>query len=135
MHQNLFTVPELAWMMRTDNDFKFVPEIDRNLVDFTSAFGELTSFVANFNKGSLMNINDFNKRIDALVNSSTITSLLDPLEDKMKLFTKEAVEFVRIVQNGDLNKVRLFIENAQYLFKGAVGVRHVDFIGHKSNDS
>ena len=135
MHQNLFTVPELAWMMRTDNDFKFVPEIDRNLVDFTSAFGELTSFVANFNKGSMMNINDFNKRIDALVNSSTITSLLDPLEDKMKLFTKEAVEFVRIVQNGDLNKVRLFIENAQYLFKGAVGVRHVDFIGHKSNDS
>jgi 2-polyprenyl-3-methyl-5-hydroxy-6-metoxy-1,4-benzoquinol methylase len=130
-YQNLFTIPELAWMMRTDDDSNFLPEVDKNMEAFTTVFSEITSFIANFSKKTKVNTSEFNKKMEVLVDASSVNQFLNPLEKKMSVFSKEVVGFVKVVQDGDLSKVRAFIENTEFLFKGAVGVRHVDFIGHK----
>jgi hypothetical protein len=56
---------------------------------------------------------------------------LTPLRDKLSVFAREAEEFVNLLKSSDLAQVRSFIETTQYLFKGACGVRHVDFIAYK----
>ena len=40
-------------------------------------------------------------------------------------------DLIKVIDQDDLEKVKRFIDNSKYLFKGAVGVRHVDFVGHK----
>ena len=59
---------------------------------------------------------------------------LGPLQKKMEVFMTESVDFIRIVKEGELKKIRTFIESTKYLFKGACGVRHVDFIAYKPID-
>ena len=62
-------------------------------------------------------------------------TVFDPLRDKLSVFASEAEEFVSLVKDGDLARVREFIERTQYLFKGACGVRHTDFIAYKPDSS
>jgi hypothetical protein len=43
----------------------------------------------------------------------------------------ETKNLVRLIDDGDLDKVKNFIDNSKWLFKDAVGVRHGDFIAYK----
>ena len=130
-HTNLFAISELIWMMRTHDDATFVSEIDQQVKIFSDAFKETTNYIANLNKTSAIDKSEFKLHLSELVNNSPITTILKPLEDKLSLLATEVVDYLEIVSQGDLEEVRQFITGTTVLFKGAVGVRHVDFIAHK----
>ena len=44
---------------------------------------------------------------------------------------KNVLEVLELIQKGDFQKVVTFVNQTKYLFRGATGVRHVDFIGYK----
>ena len=46
-------------------------------------------------------------------------------------FILESRKFVDLVNDGNFDKVKKFVEKSPLLFKGPCGVRHVDFIAHK----
>ena len=85
----------------------------------------------NLNSNKKVDFGEFSKLMDSLSNESSLGSFLKPIEDKLAIFSQEAIDFVSVVQENDLNKVRNFIENTTHLFTDACGVRHVDFIGYK----
>jgi 2-polyprenyl-3-methyl-5-hydroxy-6-metoxy-1,4-benzoquinol methylase len=128
---NLFTIPELAWMMRTDNDSEFLSKMNSNMEETANAFSSVTGFMENTNSHSSIDLDDFTDRMNAFSDNSIIASALAPLQEKLSVFSKESIEFIKIVQKGKVHDVRKFIENTRYLFKGACGVRHSDFIGYK----
>ena len=129
--ENLFSIPELIWMMFTEEDSEFIPKIDNNMSDFSFALKELTSYMANFNSNRKVDIGDFTQLMDSLKNKSSLGTFMKPIEDKLSIFSQEAIDFIKVVQENDLDSVRKFIENTTYLFSDACGVRHVDFIGYK----
>lgn len=47
------------------------------------------------------------------------------------MFLREVNEFVRVVLASDIKALRAFITSTKVLFKGACGVRHVDYIACK----
>ena len=131
---NLFAVAELTWMMQTESDGSFMPSVGAAVASMADALSQVTSYVANLNKRSTLERDTFAALTGRLVSSMEDTRLLQPLREKLAVFAKEAEEFVRIVDAGELKAVRKFIEGTRHLFRGACGNRHVDFIAYKPND-
>jgi 2-polyprenyl-3-methyl-5-hydroxy-6-metoxy-1,4-benzoquinol methylase len=129
--ENLFSITELIWMMYTEEDSEFIPKIDNNMSDFSVALQELTSYMENFSSNRKVDIGDFTQLMDSLNNKSSLGTFMKPIEDKLSIFSQEAIDFIKVVQENDLDSVRNFIENTTHLFRDACGVRHVDFIGYK----
>jgi len=130
MH-NLFAVSELVWMLHTDSDSANMEVVCNNLTDFAKSLSEITSYVANFNLSSNLDVRSFEKLSKELYSSTRSLQVLDPLKQKLSPFLKEANEFVRLVLHSDIKAVREFVVSTKVLFKGACGVRHVDFIAYK----
>lgn len=128
---NLFTISELVWMLHTDPDAENMGVVSRNLESFSDRLSAMTSYVANFNLGSNLDSKVFAGLSADLKASFDGLQLLDPIKRKLSPFLHEADEFVKLVLHSDIETVREFIVSAQVLFKGACGVRHVDFIAYK----
>ena len=118
-------------MMHTEEDTNVLPGIDDSVGDFASAFKNLTSYMENFQSNSKLDIGDFSDLAASLKSANTLTPVLKPFEEKLNVFLKEAVDFIKVVESGKLEDVRSFVESTEHLFKGACGVRHADFIGYK----
>jgi len=128
----LFSIAELTWMLQTDSDAEFLPEVSAQLGQFASSLAQLTNHVANFNMHRDLDSNKFTSLSRTLVKSSdSLKNVFTPLYNKLSVFAREAEEFVKLVKHGDLVQVREFTEKTQYLFRGACGVRHADFIMYK----
>jgi len=129
--ENLLSIPELIWMMYSEEDSDFIPKIDDNMTDLSFALNQLSSYMENLNSNKKVDLGEFTKLMESLNNNSSLGAFMKPVEDKLAIFSQEAIDFIRVVQENDLEKVRNFIENTTHLFKDACGVRHVDFIGYK----
>lgn len=131
----LFSISELTWMLQTDSDAEFLPAVSMQLDEFASSLSELTTYVSNFNVHKNLDVKQFTSLSRAFISSSDRLVTFVPLHNKLSIFADEAEKFVGLVKSGDLVSVRKYIEKARYLFKGACGVRHVDFIAHKPDPS
>ena len=128
---NLFAVSEMVWMLHTDPDTTNVEALRKVLDGFSTHFAGLTSYMANFNSSSKLDPKKFEGLANDLRKSAQSLQLLDPLKNKLSAFLDEANQFVALVSKSDLKTLREFIVSAKVLFKGACGVRHVDFIAYK----
>jgi len=125
---------ELVWMLQTESDNEAFPKFIDKLSPFSIAFANLTSYVANLNKNTKLDKDHFQELSSALAESSDALNFLQPLRDKLLKAIQEADEFVNLVNESDIKKLRKFIENTEVLFKGACGVRHADFIAYKPTE-
>lgn len=130
--REFFSIAELTWMMQTSSDSEVLPEASARLSQFSSSLAELTAYVENLNMHRNLDAKQFTSLSRALVASSeSLSDFLTPLRNKLSVFAREAEEFVNLVKSSDLAQLRAFIETTQYLFKGACGVRHIDFIAYR----
>ena len=70
---------------------------------------------------------------DDLLNSLNNASFTNKLKYKIIDFINESKNFIKLVNDGNFEDVKKFLDNKKYLFKGPVGIRHVDFIAYKEN--
>ena len=129
--KNLFSLSELIWMTQTDDDKKVIRNLDYDLKNFSKSLNSLSSYIANCNTKTKIEYNKF--RFKAFRLSSEIKKLnnFKIFNKKAEIFLKESVKFINLVQKSNLSSVKKFIKNSKYLFKGACGIRHVDFIAYK----
>ena len=130
---NLFSIPELTWMMQTIEDQEEVINFDIIMQNTNNSVQELSSLMANFNKNSKLDSNIFNETSTDLMNNLDKVDLLSPLKSKLSNFLKEANQFVRLIEKGNIEDIKNGIKNFKILFTGAVGLRHVDFIAYKNH--
>ena len=69
------------------------------------------------------------KYIESLEN----VDLTSYLVKNVKTLLKEVNVLLKLIEDGDFEQVSKFINQTTYLFRGAAGVRHVDFIAHKKS--
>ena len=53
------------------------------------------------------------------------------LEKRVKALLNEVNDLLYYIEKNDFKKVKKFVSKTKHLFRGATGVRHVDFIGYK----
>ena len=93
---------------------------------------ELTSYVSNCNKETKLDKNVMNKNINNYLNALDNLDITSNLKNNMKLMLSEVNELLDNMEKGDYKRTKEFVNNTKYLFRGATGVRHVDYIGYKN---
>jgi len=125
------TISETVWMLQNQGDVENVQALDRGFTDYADAFVALTSYVENLNSTTTIDAAKFNHLASATASSFRHLSIMKPLQDRMCEFLEEAKTFVKLVDTKGLDDIRQYILTTKHLFRGAVGVRHVDFIAYQ----
>ena len=54
-----------------------------------------------------------------------------PIISKLELFLQEVNGLLVVLKSKNLDKVDKYLKKTKILFKGYVGVRHIDYVGYK----
>lgn len=125
------SVAETVWMLQNLGDEQNVGALDDHYQRYAGAFAALTEYMANFNSRSTLEAGRFSRLADDAAASFRDLSLFRPLQSRLVEFMAEAKQFVEVVDTKGLADIRTFILSTKHLFRGAVGVRHADFIAYK----
>lgn len=129
--KGIASIAETVWLLQKDGDRENVKALDDKHIKYSQKLSALTSYVANLNASSSIDIDKFNGLADAVGKSFENLSILGPLQVRMSEFIAEAKKFVRVVETSNPDEIKTYIDSCKHLFKGACGVRHVDFIAYK----
>ena len=128
---NLFSIPEMIWMMQTSEDQSFVNDFNEIMKKTAINMTDLSSLLSNFNSNSTLDKVKFNNVSNKLIDEFNNVDFLLPVKKKIQVFLEETNNFITVVNSGSKEEVLKFIQKTTILFKGACGVRHVDFIAYK----
>ncbi len=124
-------VAETIWLLQREGDSENVGALDAEYQQYAGALAALTQYVENLNANTVIDVERLTSLMDAAGKSFADLRLLRPLQQRFAEFMSEAREFVRIVDSAGVDQIRGYIGSCKHLFKGAVGMRHVDFIAYK----
>ena len=129
--KDIGALSEALWMIYNKDDASEVPKMLESLKKLSKEQSALTEYVANCKKGSSINNDVMKNNITKYINSLENTDLTSYVVERTKDLLKEVNNLLDCVESADLEKVSKFINKAKYLFQGATGVRHVDFVAYK----
>lgn len=129
--KGMATIAETVWLLQNGGDRENVQVLNKGASEYAERLSALTGYIANLNSSSSVYLHEFNKLADATVESFENIALLRPLETRLSEFISEAKQFVRVVLTSEPDEIKAYIDSCKHLFKGACGVRHVDFIAYK----
>lgn len=123
---------ETVWLLQNNGDVENAEALNGAHCRYADDLAALTEFMANWNSHSRMDIIRFNQLAAAASSSVTGLCKLEQIKLRFSAMMREATEFVGMVgTNASLDEVRSFVVACKHLFKGACGVRNVDFIAYK----
>lgn len=126
------SIAETIWMLQRGGDRENVEALDADYQRYAGGLAALTGYVANLNSASPLDVREFEALADETTASFGELSILEPLQVRLAEFIAEAKQFVKLVADtSDLDAIKAYIDSCTHLFKGACGVRHVDFIAYK----
>jgi DNA-binding GntR family transcriptional regulator len=129
--KHVATLAEICWALQAGGDQENATTLDGAYALMAEHFDALISAMQNFNAREQMNANKFVDLSRSLGLTLSELDLYAPLKKRLGVFLEEARRFVEAVESGDLEDVRRVMQDSVHLFKGAIGVRHVDFIGYR----
>ncbi len=129
--KGMASIAETIWLLQKNGDQENVQALDGDHIGYAEKLSSLTSYVANLNSTTSLDITKFNEMADAAAMSFNDLSILILLKVRLSEFMVEAKQFVQMVETSNLDEIRAYIGSCKHLFKGACGVRHVDFIAYK----
>ena len=132
--KNLFSIPELTWMMQSSEDEIFLSEYNEQMIEVNKSLQYIANQISNFSKESELKPEQFIKSTNKLKSDVDSLDFTKPLKNKLNIFLNEVNHFIELVESDDFEKLENKIENFELLFTGAVGVRHVDYIAYKPFD-
>ncbi len=130
--RGMASIAETVWLLQKNGDRENIKALNEGCLKYAGRLSALTSYVANFNSSSSLDAIQFNELANAVAESFEDFSILRPLQTRLSEFMTEARQFVHLVNNtSNLDEIKKYIDSCRHLFKGACGVRHVDFIAYK----
>lgn len=124
-------IAETVWLLQNQGDVENVKALEGDYQVYAQRFGALTSYVENLNSQSVLDPSAFARLADETTVAFSRMKAFGALEERLAALLSEAKGFVDVVQRAGVDEIRTYIEGCRHLFRGACGVRHVDFIAHK----
>jgi 2-polyprenyl-3-methyl-5-hydroxy-6-metoxy-1,4-benzoquinol methylase len=129
--KGISALAETVWMLQKDGDAENLRALEGDWQSYYADFTALTSYVENLNAESRLDAAQFDCLAAAAAASWQKVQVLRDMQERLAAFLAEARQFVHLVDTADLAEIRAYILSCKHLFRGAVGVRHVDFIAYK----
>lgn len=124
-------ISESIWMLYDNEDAVEIPKMLSSLDKFSKNLNNLVSYVSKSSLKSKINSSHLNSKIDEYLDSLDQVDMTDYIRTKSRILLNETKELFKLIEQNDYNSTKKFLKKTKILFKGAVGVRHLDFIGHK----
>ena len=129
--KDIGVLTEAVWLMQNESDKQEIPKILQSFLELSQKQSSLTSYMSDFNSNSEVNKNELKHLIEEYKKAFAKTNIITHLSKRMDIFLEEIKQLLDTVETNDIDRVKSFISNTKYLFRGALGVRHVDFIAYK----
>ena len=126
---------ETFWLSYKNDDHIEMPKALKTLNNYSKTFEILTSYVSKSDLNLKINSHEFEKRLNKYLSNLNELEILNYIKENTKNLMEEALQLLKHLESKNYQKTLTFINETKYLFKGATGVRHVDFIGYKSNEN
>jgi 2-polyprenyl-3-methyl-5-hydroxy-6-metoxy-1,4-benzoquinol methylase len=131
--KGMASLAQTIWLLQKDGDRENIKALDENCVEYADRLAALTSYLQNLNAQSSLDPTQFNQLADDTVAAFSAVSIVETFQRRLAEFITEAKTFVHLVHTAGLDDLRAFILTCKHLFRGACGVRHVDFIAYKKS--
>ena len=129
--KDIGVLTEALWMIHNKDDNTEIPKMLKSLRDLSPNQSALVEYVANCNKNTVVKSDIMKNNISNYIKALEKIDLTSYLENRIKLLLNEVRDLISHIEEKDFENVKKFVHQAKHLFRGATGVRHVDFIGHK----
>jgi hypothetical protein len=128
-------ISETFWLTYKNDDQAEMPKVLKKLNSYSKTFETLTNYVSKSDLNLKINSKEFEKRLTKYLSNLNELEILNYIKENTINLMGEALQLLKYLETKDYQKTKNFINQTKYLFKGATGVRHVDFIGYKNNEN
>jgi SAM-dependent methyltransferase len=126
------SLTETHWMIKNKDDAFNIKNYMTKYSDFFAIQNKISKLFQNVSplkkevnlKKSINLFKHYEKQVSK-------TLKLNFIEKELLLFIQEVKIVLKLINKNDFIMLKIFLKNTKILFKGFVGVRHVDFIGYK----
>ena len=129
--EGMSAIAETIWMLQNEGDRQNMEALDDAHGGYAENLAVLTNYVANLSATTQLDLERFDVLADAVDLAFRGLVMLKPLRTRMSEFISEAKHFLHLVDTEDLPTIREFVVSSKHLFRGAVGVRHADFVAYR----
>lgn len=129
--KDIGVLTEAVWLMQNESDSLEVPRILQPFVELAKKQFSLVDYMSDCNPDSRLEHRVIKEKIHEYLEAWGQFGLTIHLATRMRALLTEVEEILDIVERDNLAEVRDYIVRAKHLFRGANGVRHVDFIAYK----
>jgi outer membrane protein OmpA-like peptidoglycan-associated protein len=121
-------------MIYNREDSYEVPRILETFRSLSTSQFDLTNYIDDYNHDSSTDLGVFNNKIDEYQSSLNKLDLTSHLIKRSKVLFDEVKSTLDLIEKGNLDDLKDFLEQTVELFRGGNGVRHIDFIGYKQEN-
>ena len=129
--KSLTSLTESYWIIQNKMDSEEIPIIFQDLPNLYEKQDELVEYIDDYNLEDKIDFHLFNNKIDNYLKALNNINTSQHLISRSNVFFNELKKLIDILQAKDLEKTKEYIDSTTELFRGAQGIRHVDFIGYK----
>jgi len=122
---------EAIWMVHKDSDIQEVPEILKSFTELSEKQFSLTDYVNDFNLDTGISTSSLMGKIGDYLLALDKLDLSNYLIKRHYEFFDEVKVLLDLLEKNDLEKIYVCLKKQKHLFRGTVGLRHVDFVGYK----
>ncbi|OGY90817.1 MAG: hypothetical protein A3H70_03740 [Candidatus Komeilibacteria bacterium RIFCSPLOWO2_02_FULL_48_11] len=124
---------EAIWLMHKDDDVIDVPKILKPLSEIADRLFSLVDYMSDCRMDSVIEGAVVKEKADNYLRALEKLDLTAYVAKRTNEFVQEVKEILDATEGGDIEKVHTCIKKAKHLFRGANGVRHVDYIAYKKS--
>lgn len=133
--KDIGVLTEAVWLMQNNEDSSEVPRILEPIRKLAKTQFSLAAYISDCNKDTIVDHSELKQKIKNYIDAFEKLDLETYLAKRMRELLEEVNEILDIMKTGNIEKVRNYIVGTKHLFRGAVGVRHVDFVTHRPHEN
>ncbi len=124
---------ESYWIIQNKMDKVEIPKIFNGIVKLAKDQDEMVDYIDDYNLEDIekKSFSVLSKKISKYNNTVKSMNFEKYLKKRTSIFCDEVNTFLSILDKKDLMKSKKYIRKCSELFRGAQGIRHIDFIGYK----
>ena len=132
--KDIGTFVEAIWLMQNESDSVEIPKILSPLSEIAKSQSALVDYFSNTSQATVIENDEAKLKVDNYIDSFKNADITSYILSKIKLFMNEVKDVLDLIERNDIHQVKNYISKTKLLFRGATGVRHVDFIAYKKNN-
>jgi SAM-dependent methyltransferase len=124
---------ESYWLIQNKMDKIEIPKVFKGIEKLAKHQDDMVDYIDDYNLEDIQkkSLNVLSKKVINYNKTLKSMNFEKYLKNRTSTFCKEVNGFLSVLDTKDLYKSKKYISKCRELFRGAQGIRHIDFIGYK----